>query len=82
MELLIGIDYGLSPCPVTATTRIIIFSVGDSYKPSFATVTGRGCPTQGIDESIPEGAMIVAIKDNAARALVRVSWDVRQFSVG
>ncbi len=33
---------GLFPCPVTVTTRIIIFLVGDPYKPSFATVTGRG----------------------------------------
>ena len=36
------IHLGLSPCPVTVTTRIIIFLVGDPYKPSFATVTGRG----------------------------------------
>ena len=34
---------GLSPLPVTVTTtRIITFLVGDPYKPSFATVTGRG----------------------------------------
>ena len=33
---------GLSPFPVTVTTRIITFLVGDPYKPSFATVTGRG----------------------------------------
>ncbi len=33
---------GLSPCPVTVTTRTIICLVGDPYKPSFATVTGRG----------------------------------------
>ena len=38
----IYIYFGLSPCPVTVTTRIIIFLVGDPYKPSFATVTGRG----------------------------------------
>ena len=34
--------FGLSPLPVTVTTRIIAFLVGDPYKPSFATVTGRG----------------------------------------
>ncbi len=33
---------GLSPCPVTVTTRIIISLVGDPYKLSCATVTGRG----------------------------------------
>ncbi len=33
---------GLSPFPVSVTTRIITFLVGDPYKPSFATVTGRG----------------------------------------
>ena len=31
-----------TPLPVTVTTRIITFLVGDPYKPSFATVTGRG----------------------------------------
>ena len=34
--------FGLPPHPVTVTTRIITFLVGDPYKPSFATVTGRG----------------------------------------
>ncbi len=33
---------GCSPLPVTVTTRIITYLVGDSYKPSFATVTWRG----------------------------------------
>ena len=33
---------GLSPCPVTVTTRIITCLVGNPYKPSFATVTGKG----------------------------------------
>ncbi len=37
-----SILFGLSPLPVTVTTRIITFLVGDPYKPSFATVTGRG----------------------------------------
>ncbi len=32
----------MSPCPVTVTTRIVIFLIGNPYKPSFATVTGRG----------------------------------------
>ena len=32
----------MSPLPVTVTTRIITFLVGDPYKPSFATVTGKG----------------------------------------
>ena len=36
------IYFGLSPLPVTVTTRIITFLVGDPYKPSFATVTVRG----------------------------------------
>ncbi len=37
-----NLSIGLSPVPVTVTTRIITFLVGDPYKPSFATVTGRG----------------------------------------
>ena len=32
---------GLSPLPVTVPTRFSLL-VGDPYKPSFATVTGRG----------------------------------------
>ncbi len=34
------IYFGLSPCPVTVTTRTITFLVGNPYKPSFVTVTG------------------------------------------
>ena len=37
-----SIDFGLSPFPVIVTTRIITFFVGDPYKPSFATITGKG----------------------------------------
>ena len=45
------IQFGLSPLPVTVTTRIITLLVGDPYKPSFATVTGRGDnPMQKIKE--------------------------------
>ena len=34
---------GLSPCPVTVTTRIILFFVGDpEEKNIFTTITGRG----------------------------------------
>ena len=33
---------GLFPFPVIVTTRIISCLVGDSYKPSFATITGKG----------------------------------------
>ena len=41
-----------TPHPVTVTTRIITFLVGNPYKPSFATVTGWGVDlryTLGID---------------------------------
>ena len=46
---------GLSPLPVTVTTRIITFLVGDPYKPSFATVTGRGDNpnNQGLHDYVP-----------------------------
>ena len=36
------ICFGCGPLPVTVTTRIITFLIGNPYKPSFATVTGRG----------------------------------------
>ena len=32
----------VAPVPVTVTTRIITCFIGDTYKPLFATVTGRG----------------------------------------
>ena len=38
----VNLYIGLSPHPATATTRIITFLVGNPYKPSFVTVTGRG----------------------------------------
>ncbi len=41
--------FGLSPLPVTVTTRIITFLVGDPYRPSFATVTERGDNPTNVD---------------------------------
>ena len=37
-----GYNLGVAPLTVTVTTRIITFLVGNPYKPSFPTVTGRG----------------------------------------
>ena len=34
--------FGTTPHPVTVTTRIITFLIGNPYKPSFVTVTGWG----------------------------------------
>ena len=36
------VDLGLSPLPVTVTTRIFTFLLGYPYKPSFATIARRG----------------------------------------
>ncbi len=36
------ISFGTTPHPVTVTTRIIPFLIGNPYKPSFVTVTGWG----------------------------------------
>ena len=33
---------GLSPFPVVVTTGILTLLIGDPYRPSFATVTGKG----------------------------------------
>ena len=33
---------GTTPLPVTVTTRIVTFLIGNPYKPSFTTVTGWG----------------------------------------
>ena len=37
-----GLYIRSTPHPVTVTTRIITYLVGNPYKPSFATVTGWG----------------------------------------
>ena len=37
-----GLYLGTTPHPVTVTTRIITFLIGNPYKPSFVTVTGWG----------------------------------------
>ena len=42
IEFLIDVYVGCGPLPVTVTTRIITFLVGNPYKPSFTTVTVRG----------------------------------------
>ncbi len=42
MDAMGYVYFGLSPIPVTVSTRIVIFLVTDPYKPSFATITGRG----------------------------------------
>ena len=42
MYIYIYICIGLSPFPVIVTTRIVSCLVGNPYKPSFATITGKG----------------------------------------
>ena len=43
-----------TPHPVTVTTRIITFLVGNPYKPSFATVTGWGVdPKNTVCKNVP-----------------------------
>ena len=44
-----GVYFRSTPHPVTVTTRIITYLVGNPYKPSFATVTGWGVdPRYGV----------------------------------
>ena len=45
-----GISVGLSPCPITVTTRIIIFLVGDPINLHLPLLLGGGT-TQNISES-------------------------------
>ena len=47
-QLKVKYAFGLSPLPVTVTTRIITFLVGDPYKPSFATGILGGGTTQNM----------------------------------
>ena len=42
-----------TPHPVTVTTRIITFLVGNPYKPSFATVTGWGGDPTYYNQRVP-----------------------------
>ena len=52
---LIGGYIGLSPFPVIVTTRIASCLAGDSYKPSFATITGKGDNPRDIYVSSQDG---------------------------
>ena len=42
VSILEALYLGCGPFPVTVTTKIITFSVGEACKPSFTTVTGKG----------------------------------------
>ena len=47
---------GTTPHPVTVTTRIITFLIGNPYKPSFVTVTGWGVDlSHYFDGALSEG---------------------------
>ena len=46
---------GLSPFPVIVTTRIVSCLVGNPYKPSFATITGKGDNPKYMDVSKNRG---------------------------
>ena len=49
-----NIWFGTTPHPVTVTTRIITFLIGNPYKPSFVIVTGWGVDlTYGSFEGFP-----------------------------
>ena len=48
-----------TPHPVTVTTRIIAFLVGNPYKPSFATVTGWGVESMYIYIYFLGGAALI-----------------------
>ena len=62
--LKINLWIGLSPFPVIVTTRIITFLVGNPYKPSFATITGKGDnPTYGTQNHEGLDQMIFLQKD-------------------
>ena len=43
---------GVAPFPVIVTTRVTSCLVGDSYKASFATITGKGA-TSNLETSMP-----------------------------
>ncbi len=54
----INMTLGCGPLPVTVTTRIIAFLIGNPYKPAFATVTGRGPPLKYDHFASPKVARI------------------------
>ena len=60
-EILVGLVWLRStPHPVTVTTRIITFLVGNPYKPSFATVTGWGVDPRYGDVVVVFGSGLMA----------------------
>ena len=52
-----NVYFRYTPHPITVTTRIITFLVGNPYKPSFATVTGWGVDPTYIVYSLGSGSM-------------------------
>ena len=63
----IYIYIGLSPLPVTVTTRMIPYLVGNPYKPLFVTVTGQG--------DNPIYIYIISIYIYAVKMLYRLSLE-------
>ena len=55
-----GAYVGLSPLPVRVTTRIIVFLVGDPYKPSFPLLLGGGT-TQSIRDTLASVSICASI---------------------
>ena len=77
----LGQYLGSTPHPVTITTRIIQFLVGNPYKPSFVTVTGRGVdPSNTITQNTnsPE-AVCFPSRNTAIDTAVRI-YSLWEFS--
>ena len=66
---------GLSPFPATVSTRIITFLVGDPYKPSFVTVTGRGEYPKYISVPWMVWKMVGFLLDDDKLLLLKTWWN-------
>ena len=76
---------GLSPLPVTVTTRIVMFLVGDPYKPSFPLLLGGGTTQimRLIIESLNTGRFsLAAIVCCPSRCRLVPSFGDHRFQVG
>jgi len=74
VSILEALYLGCGPFPVTVTTKIITFSVGEACKPLFTTVTGKGPnPTY-----VQHGLQIVATKRLSLASQRKERQDRRQ----
>ena len=71
-----------TPHPVTVTTRIITFLIGNPYKPSFVTVTGWGVDLRDVPKThkLPGNAEVTCLACYSRRNPTWLFWQFTLFA--